>query len=344
MKLVLVGSSFRRMEDGGSRYGINLLREYRKMGVQPVTIDRGLPRLPFIKAALSNLVEIPIKTVINTMDEDAICHFTRPPIAYGIPFANCKRVATIHDLIAFRNIETSAIDNMLLRKSIELAAHHSDKIITPSIQTKDELVRRMRVPKEKITVINHGIEKKFRPTKKKQDRQVIGYLGALSGRKNVSMLIEAFALMDRKFKTDAELHIWGGKSFQYSNLRAMVKRMGLEERVKFKGYVPEDRIVDVYNSFTIFAFPSMFEGFGLPILEAQRCGIPVLINERARISPEVREYCAEARGKNGFANRMHRLLTDRNLYLRLRKKGISYSKGFTWGRCARETIKVYKEI
>ena len=94
MRLVMIGSSFRHVEDGGARYGINLFREYRRMRMRPVTIDRRLPRLPFIKKALSNMIELPIKTVLATTDEEAVCHFIQPPIAYGIPFAGCKRVAT----------------------------------------------------------------------------------------------------------------------------------------------------------------------------------------------------------------------------------------------------------
>lgn len=351
MKVVLVGSNFKRVEDGVSRYGISLVKELKKRGIDPVTIDRGLPRFPFIKAAISNIIEIPIKSILASMDEDVICHFLRPPVAYGIPFIYGKRVATIQDLIAFRNVESGKIDNAVLQKSIIMSARHSDVIISGSEQTKKELIRDMKIPEEKIVVVNHGVSPNFKPLREVQARRrkrkkyIIGYLGPFPRRKNISMLVESFDIFRKRYpKIDAEVQIWGAKIFEYNRLKRMVERKGLKDRIRFMGYVPERKIVETYNSFNIFVFPSLYEGFGLPIMEAQACGLPVVLYAKGKITPEVSKFCLKARNKDDMAEMMHNLWTDRNLYLRSSRKGREYAKQFTWEKSARETIKVYKEI
>jgi len=123
----------------------------------------------------------------------------------------------------------------------------------------------------------------------------------------------------------------------------MLKEIKQNERIKFMGFAPEEKIVDIYDSFDAFVFPSLYEGFGLPILEAQARGLPVIIYKYAKIPKEVRRYCFEAESPEHMAQIIEQL-KENGYDEKERKKAMEYARSFTWEKTAKMTLKVYKKV
>jgi glycosyltransferase involved in cell wall biosynthesis len=215
----------------------------------------------------------------------------------------------------------------------------SDYIIANSTQTKEEAIK-LGFDKRKIFVVNLGVNRRFFKNKsKKQKRKtnfVVGYLGSMMKRKNLEFAIKAFnTLQDKKIQFD----IWGKKEWEFEHLLKIIEN----KNINFKGFAPEEKIVEVYDSFNIFIFPSFHEGFGLPILEAQARGLPVIIYKYGKIPKEVRKYCFEAEDPEHMAQIIMQL-KENGYNEKLQKKAIAYARSFTWKKTARETLEVYKKV
>lgn len=228
-----------------------------------------------------------------------------------------------------------------LDRGIDFARKRADKIIAISSQTKEELLDRGH-DKEKITVINDGVDDKFligNPAKKDRRKTfTLGYLGSFAPNKNLDFAINAFQSLTNT-EQNLTFKIYGNKTQMYKKLLAKVR----DNRIKFMGFAPEERLVDVYDSFDAFTFPSLYEGFGLPILEAQARGIPVITYKKARIPKEVRRYCIEADDETHMAEIILDL-KEKGYAEQLRKRAMNYARGFTWDRTARSTLRIYQEI
>ncbi|MGC8648898.1 MAG: glycosyltransferase, partial [Candidatus Micrarchaeia archaeon] len=214
-----------------------------------------------------------------------------------------------------------------------------DYIIAVSTQTKEEAIK-LGFDKKDIFVVNLGIDKRFLKNKLKRERNkanfVVGYLGAMRKRKNLEFAIKAFNLIsDPKIKFD----IWGKKEYEYEHLTSVSKN----KNINFKGFAPEDKIVYIYDSFDAFVFPSFHEGFGMPILEAQARGLPVIIYKNAMIPKEVRKYCIEAESPEHMAQIIENL--KKNGYdEKLRKEAMEYARNFTWDDTIKKIVDVYKDV
>jgi glycosyltransferase involved in cell wall biosynthesis len=214
----------------------------------------------------------------------------------------------------------------------------SDYLICDSTQTKDEAIK-LGFDKDKIFVINLGVDKRFfEPITKKRGRSIftVGYLGALRKRKNLEFgIIAANLISDRNIFFD----IWGKKEYEYEYLKSIEKN----KNIKFKGFAPENKIVNIYDSFDVFIFPSLHEGLGLPILEAQARGLPVIIYKYGKIPKEVRKYCLEAESPEHMAQIIEHI-KENGYNEKERKKAMEYARSFTWEKTARETLEVYKKV
>ena len=124
----------------------------------------------------------------------------------------------------------------------------------------------------------------------------------------------------------------------------LVADLDLTEYVEFKGSLTDEQLVEAYNSFDIFVLASEREGFGFPILEAQRCGVPVIIRNDAHIPPEVSSCCLMACSEEDMADKIHGLLTNDKLRQGFVEKGLAYSQQFAWERTVQETLRVYEEV
>jgi glycosyltransferase involved in cell wall biosynthesis len=183
--------------------------------------------------------------------------------------------------------------------------------------------------------------------------QFILFLGTLEPRKNIGMLIDAYGILRDRWPRNGhsgqaaplpKLIIAGGKGWFYESLFARVTQLDLVEDVVFTGYVPGDDLPWWYRSATIFVFPSLFEGFGLPVLEAMACGTPTITSNVSSL-PEVAGSAAilvDPHDREGLVSAMEHLLGDADLRRALSAAGIRQASQFPWSRTAAETIAVYR--
>ena len=266
-------------------------------------------------------------------------------IPHNIP-KDKKYITTIHDVnpipVKTNNMRYLIRDRIwravMLHRGIVYNTKIADRIIVNSTQTRDEVIK-LGKEKRYIDVVNLGIDKRFmshiRETRS-SNKCTIGYIGSFATNKNVEFIIEASKLLNKSFKFD----IWGAKTYDYANL---ILRASSDKKVTFKGFAPEEQLAKVYDSFDAFVFPSLYEGFGIPIFEAQTRGLPVIIYKHGKIPKEVRKYCFEAESPEHMA-RIIEDLKENGYNEKSRKKATEYARGFTWEKTARETLEVYKKV
>jgi len=221
---------------------------------------------------------------------------------------------------------------------------------------KADVERHLRLPPERVRVVPLAAAPSFRPledatkmaaVRAKYDlpERFILNVGALEPGKNQATLVRAFRRL-RRGGVEQALVIAGPPAWRYERLLRLVDRLGLTDEVRFLGYVPAEDLVALYNLADLFAFPSLYEGFGLPPLEAMACGTPMVCSNAASL-PEVVGDAAitvDPYDVEGLAQAMHRVLTDASLREELRAKGLAQAKQFTWERTARETVAVYRQV
>ncbi|MCK4315215.1 MAG: glycosyltransferase family 4 protein, partial [Anaerolineae bacterium] len=260
---------------------------------------------------------------------------------------------TIHDLGYLRYPEAhTRRQRTYLRWSTSWNAHQSAHLLLDSETTKADLVARYRVRPEKMTVVYPGWDETLRPltdaaalaavrARYGLDRPYILHVGTLQPRKNLVRLVEAFAcIRDGR----VGLVLAGGKGWLYDELFATVETLGLSKEVIFPGYVMNDDLPLWYNAATTLAYPSLYEGFGMQVLEAQACGTPVLTSNVSSL-PEAAGDAAlmvHPRDVKALAAGLNRLLADEHLRRQLRAAGLAHARQFTWSRTARETARVYR--
>ena len=213
----------------------------------------------------------------------------------------------------------------------------SDYLIAVSSLTKDDAIK-LGYPKDHIFVVNHGVSKAFfKPLPKKQRKKfIVGYIGALRTRKNPEFMIKGFIQIK---SVNYEMRVYGKLGYNRDKIIEIAKE---DKRIKFLGFAPEDKLASIYDSFDAFVFPSYYEGFGIPIIEAQARGLPVIIYKYGKIPKEVRKYCFEAESPEHMAQIIE-YLKENGYNEKLKKKATEYARSFTWERCARETSEVYKK-
>jgi len=177
------------------------------------------------------------------------------------------------------------------------------------------------------------------------DYPYILYLGTLEPRKNVERLIEAFIQLKKK-QINEKLLISGIKGWDYQSIFDKVASLGVEKEIIFSGFIPNELIPFLYNGASAFVYPSLYEGFGLPVLEAMACGVPVVTSNVSSL-PEVAGDAAiliNPYSVDELADGIWRILSDEELRNQCIEKGIERAKSFTWERCAMETMKAFNEV
>jgi glycosyltransferase involved in cell wall biosynthesis len=268
--------------------------------------------------------------------------------AHVLPLWRPRRaVVTIHDLGYIHFPEAHPPRQRLeLHLSTAWNAHVASRIIAISQATKDDLVRHYRVPEDKIAVVYHGVEPRFRPTPDPAAPARYGlpsryllYLGTLQPRKNLERLVEAYV----RLPGDAPaLVLAGAKGWYFERIAAVIAKRGLGKRVLLPGYVADDDVPALLTGATALVYPSLYEGFGLPALEAMACGTPVLAADTSSLPEVVGEagLLVDPLDVDAIATAMQRLLTDGALRAALSRQGRARAKRFSWDRCARETLAV----
>ncbi|MCK4224177.1 MAG: glycosyltransferase family 4 protein [candidate division Zixibacteria bacterium] len=270
--------------------------------------------------------------------------------------ARGRSLMTIHDLnfLAYRQF-TIASGRWHYAFKIRSYAQKVDAIIADSESTKDEIIKYLKIPKEKIHVIYLGCSPAFQPILESEKKQKIKekynikgdfilYVGTLEPRKNLKGLILAYA--QSRAKDDFLLVLAGGKGWKYKHIFRLVKQLKLEDRVVFCGYVPDSDLPALYHSASVFVYPSFYEGFGLPPLEAMTCGIPVIVSHTTSLPEVVGDagIYVDPFDIEQISFSIDTVLSDTKLCQTLREKGLKRAKLFSWEKTARETMKLYQQL
>lgn len=269
-----------------------------------------------------------------------------------------KLVVTIYDLTVITNPECHKKANIRhCTAGAKDAIKYADSIIAISEHTKRDLIERLGAPPELITVtqlaagedyyeVTDADKRRRARERYKLPENYILFVGSLEPRKNVKTLFKAYSQMKESYKKEFPLVIAGGRGWLNSDVPEMVKALGIEERVKFAGYIENADIAAVYSQAAAFAYPSLYEGFGLPILEAMQCGAPVITSNTSSM-PEVAGDAAVLvvpTDAEELAAALESVLADEAKRVEMRRKGLERASRFSWERCARESLEVYKKV
>jgi glycosyltransferase involved in cell wall biosynthesis len=279
-------------------------------------------------------------------------HYVLPPAV------RCRSVVTIHDCIhlMFPQYLPNRAAYAYARASMWAAARRSDRILTVSEASKRDILHFFNVKPEKIVVVYNAIDEHFSATPSDEqvarireryqlDHKFVLYVGNIKPHKNLVRLIEAFSQL-RRTHDDLKLLIIGDEISKLPALRRAVHRNKLHKFVRFLGYLKDDTLTVLYRLASVFVFPSLYEGFGLPPLEAMASGTPVVTSNVSSL-PEVTGDAAvlvDPYDVDSISDGMRRVLEDPRLAEELRIKGLLRAREFSWERSVEKTQRVYREV
>jgi glycosyltransferase involved in cell wall biosynthesis len=280
-------------------------------------------------------------------------HYVLPPLV------TCRSVVTIHDCIhlMFPQYLPNRMALSYARASIATAARRADRIITVSDSSKHDILRFVNVDPSKIEVIHNAFDERFavkppeaqvarvRERYQLQDEFVL-YAGNVKPHKNLERLIDAFHLVRMRGLDHLKLVLIGDEISRYTSLRRAVHRHQLHKYVRFLGYLPEDTLTVMYRLASVFVFPSLYEGFGLPPLEAMASGTPVVTSNVSSL-PEVAGDAAilvNPYEPESIADGIFRVLTDGPTRDDLRRRGLERSRQFSWESSVRRVREIYEAV
>lgn len=291
-------------------------------------------------------VPFPIETFIGAVDVFYSPDFLLPPT-----FAR-RKLVTVHDLSYVRVPECFPAPLLrYLTRAVPPSLARADLILADAASTQRDLIDVYHIPSEKIRVLYSGVDARFHPDISADARARVRALtrgkpyilsvGTLQPRKNYARLLEAFAkLIDNSQLpiANCQLLIAGGRGWMYDEIFQTVARLNLRERVWFPEFVADDDLPALYAEATLFVYPSLYEGFGLPVAEALACGAPVVCSNASSL-PEVAGDAAlyfDPRDVDAMADAMARALSDESLRADLRARGFVQVKQFSWEKAAQE--------
>lgn len=298
-------------------------------------------------------------SVPNILDNSKIDIYHVPQNGVGLSEnINCAKVITLHDIIPLKMPETVSdrylnIFNNILPNLIPKC----EGIITVSQYSKDDIANEFNFPKEKIYVTHLAAENIYRPLDKSMCKDMLKkkysisdnfilYVGGFSPRKNIMGIIEAFSLLPANKRANLKLIITGKKGFSYPKYKNRAETLNISEDVIFTDFIPLEDMPIFYNSAEVLVYPSFYEGFGLPPLEAMACGTPVIASNVTSL-PEVCGDSALLVDPNDIyqlSNSIDNVISNNKLMISMRKNGLIRSSDFSWKKTASNTIDAYSNI
>ena len=366
MRIGAEGRWMGRHMTGFGRYARNLLRELKPLlppgsfsvyvdepyEIPELFADGGMERIvvpwrpPFYKQ-----LGVPLDIVRRRRGFD-LFHFlyNAPPLWTPCPF-----VLTLHDLSYLHVPEmVSWVNRTTSWLQFRLKAAKADRIIALSENTRRDIVRWLRIPESRIDVVYHGVEPAFAPAppeckaalarRLRLDRPFLLYVGTYLPHKNLDTLVRAFSRLAGSWPGPLDLVLAGKPGRNSANIQQLVRHLGLESRVRMPGFVPEEDLPALYSLCSAFVFPSKYEGFGMPLLEAMACGAPVL-SSRSSCLPEVGGDGAgyfRTEDEEGLAGLLERTLRDEDFRRDLVRRGRERARQFSWHAAARRTLSTYQ--
>jgi glycosyltransferase involved in cell wall biosynthesis len=293
---------------------------------------------------------LPVEAITGRVALFHATDFTLPPT-----LSHTRTLLTVHDLSFVRVPETASPSlKAYLDVVVPRSVRRADHILADSAATRDDLVALYGVPESKITVLLSGVDARFRPVTdddaldRVRQRYTLPYtpfilsVGTVQPRKNYARLIEALARL-KVHQPELQLVIVGGRGWLEDPIYAVIDRLDLRGSVTFTGFAEDDDLPSLYSLAQVVALPSLYEGFGLPVLEAMACGTPVVTSDVSSL-PEVAGDAAllvDPLDVDSLTDSLRRLLEDDALRAGLRARGLARAASFTWERSARQLLEVY---
>jgi len=276
---------------------------------------------------------------------------------FEVPFWNRHSVVTIHDLSALLHREKHR-DSLARRARLRLpiVAKLARKIITPTESVKREVCEHLRVKANKVIAIPSAARQSFRPVPSEQtvetrkrlaiEDDFLLFVGTLEPRKNLLTLLKAFDQIVRQTSLRPQLVITGGEGWLMDETFSFIKHSGIGDRLRLTGYLGDDELRALYSSCRIFVYPSLYEGFGLPPLEAMACGAPVIAGRVAALQ-EVLGSAArlfDPLNVEALAGSIVELMENDEERRRMASNGPKHAAKFSWAETARRTLNVYRDV
>lgn len=308
--------------------------------------NRFLPRVLWVQFVLPGLLK-----------QDGIDLLQAP--CYVAPyFLSCSLVITFHDMASWLFPKMFRLKHRIVHGLlVPLFARKADRIIAVSEATKRDMVKLFKLPEDRITVIYEGANERFSPVNNTEllDKtrvkynlplKYILYVGTLEPRKNIPVLLKAFKRLKASGGIDHKLVMVGKKGWLYGEIFETVRSLKLDNDVIFTGYIGDKELPLVYSGAELFVYPSSYEGFGLPPLEAMSCGVPVITSNVSSL-PEVVGDAAlliDPEDINELSGAMDKAINDTALREQMIKKGLERSGMFSWEKAAQETLGLWNRV
>jgi len=329
-------------------------------------VDAGsVPKAPNWRACLAPLTDretsllwqrlrlpVPMELFLGPMDLFHSPDFVLPPVL------RARTVLTVHDL-SFLRVPQYAhpVLRAYLERVVPRSVRRADLILADSENTQRDVVELLGVPEGRVRVIYPGVEARFRPIANETalaavraryglERPFILGLGTLEPRKNWSGLIEAYGRLLERRRVPHDLVIVGGKGWLYEPIFQKVDELGLGERVRFVGRASDEDLPAIYSLAACLAYPSFYEGFGIPVIEAMACGTPVVTTPVSSL-PEAGGGAAlyvEPGDADALAEALEQAIGNEALRARLRTAGLAQAQRFTWEAAAAQLLAAYRAV
>jgi len=299
-----------------------------------------------------------LKFLLKLRDHNTIFHFPNQHLGRYAHLLGKPYIITVHDIIRYFDLKGYGpyIQKPNFRDKVYLKLDYrgvkkATKIIAVSNTTKQDIVKHLGVPESSVAVVYEGVDHDlFRPVEHRlMSHPYVLFVGSEQPRKNLKALLKAFAILKRRSGLGrlklVKVGSPGNEAFRRETLK-VIKELGLVEDVVFTGYIAEEDLPVYYSGALCFVLPSLYEGFGLPVLEAMACGCPVIVSE----IPSLVEVADNAALKVNpvdeveIADTIHEVATNSELREELIARGFSRAKMFSWEKAAHETSKVYSEV
>ncbi|HUS70632.1 MAG TPA: glycosyltransferase family 1 protein [Anaerolineae bacterium] len=297
-------------------------------------------------------VPFPADLLTGTVDVFHSPDYLLPPLRLG------KKVVTVHDLSFLRYPEGAEPSlRAYLSASVPRSIREADLILGDSESTRQDVIELLGVDRDRVEVVYPGVGQAFRVIGDQQhlamvrelyglDRPFILNVGTLEPRKNLATLLDAYAALRRRGGLEHRLVIAGGRGWLYDGVFRCAEELSLKENVLFLGYVAEEHLPALYCLADLLVFPSLYEGFGLPPLEAMACGTPVITSDSSSLPEVVGEagLMVPAQDPEALAEAMAMVLADRGLREDLVRKGLSRASEFTWQAAGEKLLAIYQGL
>lgn len=298
-------------------------------------------------------------SVPNFLDNNNMELYHVPQNGVGLsPNISCKKAITLHDIIPLKMPETVSDKYLrIFNDELPRLLEYCEGIITVSEFSKEDISKEFNFPKDKIYVTHLAAENIYYPMSKLKCKELIKnkygiednyilYVGGLSPRKNIIGLIESFSLLSKKTRGNCKLVVTGKKGLSYPKYKKRSEELNISNDVIFTDFISLEDLPLFYNGAEVLVYPSFYEGFGLPPLEAMACGTPVIASNITSI-PEVCKDSAlliNPYNVHELSSAIEEVLTDKKLMLHMMKKSLIRSMNFSWECTAKKTIEAYNSM